>query len=452
MTATNEIRIDEAPRLEDQFCFPLYACAKEVVRQYRKPLEALNLTYTQYLVMMVLWEHGGMTEGQLGQKVYLDSGTLAPLLKRMERAGLINRIKPDGNVRKLYVTLTQLLKEKTTVSIIENAPVFLIRIRQDDLVSDFTVYDNCIKEALPTWYEECYKVQFTKNIADDYKAAIEKYLDIIHSDNLRQGKNGYYYESGVRTFDSIKNFLLDDDFSCDRQLFIRIVSEVKDTLLISKEELKNKIDACNLLVYLITKYPEMMDDVKEDIKEIVNNIDSIGVNDRQFFSTNISIVPLRTAIMLLGLCVDEEVMTDLIENMSFLEDDIPSLIVNAKVLNNHLEAQQHDKENPQLDMIVFNNALLWINSKSHELRWYSTKLFLLLGKHSIYTERVNNILIRITSDEGVYIKNLILNNLFENDFIYKETIDTILSICENDYSFHIRNKVKRLKEKTRINC
>ena len=78
-------------------------------------LEALNLTYTQYLVMMVLWEHGGMTEGQLGRKVYLDSGTLAPLLKRMERSGLINRIKPDGNVRKLYVTLTQEgrdLKEK----------------------------------------------------------------------------------------------------------------------------------------------------------------------------------------------------------------------------------------------------------------------------------------------------------------------------------------------------
>lgn len=368
------------------------------------------------------------------------------LLSRLD----FTRLSKEDKQR-IYDLVIKLLKEKTTVSIIGNAPVFLIRIRQDDLVSDFTVYDNCIKEALPTWYEECYKVQFTKNIADDYKTAIEKYLDIIHSDNLRQGKNGYYYESGVRTFDSIKNLLLDDDFSCDRQLFIRIVSEVKDTLLISKEELKNKIDACNLLVYLITKYPEMMGDVKEDIKEIVNNVDSIGVNDRQFFSTNISIVPLRTAIMLLGLCVDEEVMTDLIENMSFLEDDIPSLIVNAKVLNNHLEAQQHNKENPQLDMIVFNNALLWINSKSHELRWYSTKLFLLLGKHSIYTERVNNMLIRITSDEGVYIKNLILNNLFKNDFIYKETIDTILSICENDYSFHIRNKVKRLKEKNRIN-
>ena len=112
---TDNETLDNVPRLEDQFCFPLYACAKEVVRQYRKPLSELNLTYTQYLVMMVLWEHGGMTEGQLGRKVYLDSGTLAPLLKRMERLGLINRIKPNNNVRKLYVTLTQEgweLKEK----------------------------------------------------------------------------------------------------------------------------------------------------------------------------------------------------------------------------------------------------------------------------------------------------------------------------------------------------
>ena len=103
------------PRLDDQLCFPLYACAKEVVRQYRKPLEELNLTYTQYLVMMVLWEHGGMTEGELGRKVYLESGTLAPLLKRLEKAGLIHRIRPENNERKLFLTLTdkgEALKEQ----------------------------------------------------------------------------------------------------------------------------------------------------------------------------------------------------------------------------------------------------------------------------------------------------------------------------------------------------
>lgn len=94
-------------RLDSQICFPLYACAKEVVRQYRKPLEELNLTYTQYVVMMVFWEHGGMTEKEFGEIVHLDSGTLTPLLKRLEKQGLVNRIRPESNERKLYISLTK---------------------------------------------------------------------------------------------------------------------------------------------------------------------------------------------------------------------------------------------------------------------------------------------------------------------------------------------------------
>ena len=94
-------------RLGNQLCFPLYACAKEVIRQYREPLEELNLTYTQYVVMMVLWEHGDMTEGELGKIVHLDSGTLAPLLKRLEKQGYIDRVRPENNERKLILSLTE---------------------------------------------------------------------------------------------------------------------------------------------------------------------------------------------------------------------------------------------------------------------------------------------------------------------------------------------------------
>ena len=97
----------ESIRLENQLCFPLYACAKEIVRQYRKPLEELEQTYTQYIVMMVLWEFGGMTEGELGEKVHLDSGTLAPLLKRLEKRGLITRSRLESNERKLFLSLTE---------------------------------------------------------------------------------------------------------------------------------------------------------------------------------------------------------------------------------------------------------------------------------------------------------------------------------------------------------
>ena len=122
-------------RLDNQLCFPLYACAKEVVRQYRKPLDEIGLTYTQYVVMMVLWENGGMTEGELGKRVHLDSGTLAPLLKRLEKQGLINRIRPDNNERKLFLTLTEegeAMKEKAVM--IPEAMKGCIPLAEEDMV------------------------------------------------------------------------------------------------------------------------------------------------------------------------------------------------------------------------------------------------------------------------------------------------------------------------------
>ncbi|MBR0164322.1 MAG: MarR family transcriptional regulator [Lachnospiraceae bacterium] len=122
-------------RIENQLCFPLYACAKEVVRRYRKPLDALGLTYTQYIVMMVLWQYGGMTEGELGKKVHLDSGTLAPLLKRLEKQGLIHRERPEHNERKLFLTLTkkgEALKKKAVH--VPGAMAGCIELPQKDLL------------------------------------------------------------------------------------------------------------------------------------------------------------------------------------------------------------------------------------------------------------------------------------------------------------------------------
>ena len=132
-------------RLGNQICFPLYACAKEVVRQYRKPLERLGLTYTQYVVMMVLWECGGMTEGELGKKVFLDSGTLAPLLKRMEKQGYITRIRPKTNERKLFVELTavgEALKDQATEVPCEMEGC--LKLERDELIQLKKILDKAI--------------------------------------------------------------------------------------------------------------------------------------------------------------------------------------------------------------------------------------------------------------------------------------------------------------------
>ena len=93
-------------RLDQQICFPLYVLSKEVTGLYRPLLEELNLTYPQYLVMMVLWENDGLGVCDIGKKLFLDSGTLTPLLKRLESKGFINRKRNSGDERVVQRFLT----------------------------------------------------------------------------------------------------------------------------------------------------------------------------------------------------------------------------------------------------------------------------------------------------------------------------------------------------------
>ena len=92
--------------LENQLCFPLYAASKEITRRYKPFLDPLGLTYTQYVAMMALWEQDGITVGELGSKLYLDSATLTPLLKRLEAHGFVRRERSHEDERAVIVTLT----------------------------------------------------------------------------------------------------------------------------------------------------------------------------------------------------------------------------------------------------------------------------------------------------------------------------------------------------------
>ncbi|CUX29454.1 MarR family winged helix-turn-helix transcriptional regulator [Clostridium sp. C105KSO13] len=97
----------DALKLENQLCFPLYACSKEIVKLYKPYLDELDLTYTQYITMMVLWEHKQVNVKELGKYLYLDSGTLTPVLKKLEQKGWVERSRAKEDERVLNVTLTK---------------------------------------------------------------------------------------------------------------------------------------------------------------------------------------------------------------------------------------------------------------------------------------------------------------------------------------------------------
>ena len=96
----------DALKIEGQLCFPLYACSREVIKKYKPFLDKLDLTYTQYIAMLVLWDKKRVTVKEMGECLYLDSGTLTPLLKKMENKGLITRQRSSQDERILVVTIT----------------------------------------------------------------------------------------------------------------------------------------------------------------------------------------------------------------------------------------------------------------------------------------------------------------------------------------------------------
>lgn len=106
-TDENKMECYDCLKLENQICFPLYACSKEIIRKYKPYLDAIDLTYTQYIAMMVMWEKKSVNVKTLGESLYLDSGTLTPVLKKLESKGYITRERSSEDERNLVVSITK---------------------------------------------------------------------------------------------------------------------------------------------------------------------------------------------------------------------------------------------------------------------------------------------------------------------------------------------------------
>ncbi len=127
-------------KLDNQLCFPMYAVSKEIVRRYTPFLNEIDLTYTQYIAMMVMWEHKQLSVKELGKKLFLDSGTLTPLLKNLEKKGLVTRERSKQDERVLVVSITDegmKLREKA-VEVPEKI-AGCVHIDEEDAIQLFTI-------------------------------------------------------------------------------------------------------------------------------------------------------------------------------------------------------------------------------------------------------------------------------------------------------------------------
>ncbi len=142
---------EEALLLDNQLCFPMYVVSKEITRRYLPLLKELDLTYTQYITLLALWENDHITVKELGERLYLDSGTLTPLLYKLENKGYIIRNKSDKDGRELVVCVTpegQKLKEKALS--IPQMIAKCISLEKDEAITFFKI----LRKVLQGFYEK----------------------------------------------------------------------------------------------------------------------------------------------------------------------------------------------------------------------------------------------------------------------------------------------------------
>jgi len=122
-------------KLENQLCFPLYVCSKEIIKKYKPVLDKFDLTYTQYIVMMVLWEKEKINVKELGNILYLDSGTLTPLLKKLEQKEYIQRNRSKADERNLIISISEKGKKlKNKMKIVPSEIGKCINLNEDEMV------------------------------------------------------------------------------------------------------------------------------------------------------------------------------------------------------------------------------------------------------------------------------------------------------------------------------
>ena len=134
-------------KLDKQLCFPLYACSKEITRRYKPFLSKLDLTYTQYITMMVMWENEKVNVKELGELLYLDSGTLTPVLKKLEQKKFIDRCRDKDDERVLNVTLTETGRElKDKALDVPKKMGACLRLTEEEMSTLHMILDKMLRE------------------------------------------------------------------------------------------------------------------------------------------------------------------------------------------------------------------------------------------------------------------------------------------------------------------
>lgn len=353
-------------------------------------------------------------------------------------ADRINLIKVDeDSAKKLLAHIITVLKDEKGREQIKLAPRFLYVLRKQkrNLTDEL---DLLVAEYLPAFYSEAYRLETMESECRDMVDFVQRYVNQIEQNNVRQGVNGIFYGYAPRIAATIHAIFINHKDVWNAQLMDRVIAAASDTLLHSKESIRTKLDTISLLICIVLKFPEAYEHNVDIYNSLYEQCEEIVTSGNSFVGANIDRVSIRICLNLLFVAMGMDTYLEILEFMPLVQDDIATAISIAKMLDEYLEVSDDTRLPVRVETIVLQYVLSWLHSTNLDLRCISLKILLALARNPENSNIISRQLTNLVDSDCVYIKNLILRKINNIEEISQSTNDYVIKKCESDPHYVVR--------------
>lgn len=351
----------------------------------------------------------------------------------------------QASAEALLTHIVQVLDNEKEREQIKYSPTFLCVLRKQDYVMTEEM-DRKVSEHMPSFYSEVYALETAKEEQLDLLTFVNQYVERISKSNKTQGAQGVYFEHGTRDIATVRCFLLEKEFKCDAAIMDSIIEASMETILTSKEDVRTKLDAVSLLSCIVLKFPKDYERNANIFKTLIENKNGIEILDDIILSSNIDGIALKIGLCFLEAAMGYDTVSELLELMPYIWDDIATTVTVEKTIIEYLEVTDEVTFPKEIDAIVLQNTLQWLQSDYIDVRWYAVRILFGLLRNPKNISVVNNQLIHLVDYESAYIKNLIMRQVYKTEGINDTTRDYIIMRCENDANFVVRMVCKEVTQ------
>ncbi|WMJ77318.1 MULTISPECIES: hypothetical protein [unclassified Sedimentibacter] len=353
----------------------------------------------------------------------------------------LDQVSPE-NATQLLEAIINIVRnpvERKHIHSLETS-LFTLRKRHRELTEEL---DKIIADEMPDFYNGTYRLETTAEENTDMPDFLKSYITQVQKDNEEQGKNGTFFGRGNQTHIIIKNILQQSTAEFSKELIDSAFKVSIETLLKENQIIETKMDAIELLVYLLKSRSSIKERNKDKIIELLTNKQKVEM--AQAIMTNLSETNLRFSSLLLYNCLGEDITVGLLDTLADIGDDILSNRKASTAFLNYLEADNANVSDILLEHIILQQAINWSVESDLNIRLNAVQILFLLLKNIENKNVVCNQLVKLMDTDNVYIKNKILRNVHRLKDVDLETLKYIIQKASVDTNYVVRKVVDEVQ-------